>query len=248
MTENILVGKLYEIQDHTKWYDDRSAEIGLVDNYHTMAELMVASANNHLVGVDQAQIHRGTAADIREVFYTHFYEIYNLWKNGGVNILYCDLDVVFLKDIEFFNTTDVFSMYNFTDPTTVYDEHYDVNLEHYFNCGVRYYPANMDESVWQRGIKMVENWNSEVWDAEQVIYNVMMWEQGVKLLDVYQPQASWQMLHPLPLSMTNTKFNGGVRVNQAQVAHVHGSRGSESRLTAMRDLAAGRFGEETILL
>jgi hypothetical protein len=245
--KNYLVAKNYTITDHTKWYDDRSNETSLVENYGEMEKILVETARKHLLKLDDIIVHRGKAAHIRDVFKLHFKEIYDLWKSEKCNILYTDLDVVFLQDATFFGAYDFFAMFNFTDPVSTVDEHYGLTFEKFFNCGVRYYPHNMDEKIWDLGFEMLENWNPDRWDAEQVIYNNMLWSQNIEPQLFYRPDLAFQMLNGNPLHQQNTDFNR-ISVRNAAVVHVHGSRGSGNRLQIMQELTEGNFSEEVLLL
>ena len=245
--KNYLVSKNYTITDHTKWYDDRSNEANLVQNYNGMESVMVESARTHLVGLDEVIVHRGEAEHIRDVFRTHFKEIYDLWSSEPCNILYCDLDVVFLQQAQFFGQYDFFAMFNYTDPPHTHDAHYGLTFDNFFNCGIRYYPNTMKQETWDIGFEMLDNWNPKRWDSEQVIYNQMLWTQGISPQRFYRPDLAFQMLHPVPLHQRNTDFNR-IDIRQAAVAHVHGSRGSGDRLEIMKQLADGEFKEEVLLL
>jgi hypothetical protein len=245
--KNYLVCKNYSITDHTKWYEDRSQEQGISANYTAMERVMCDSAQRHLAGLDEIVVHRGQAAHIRDVFRIHFKEIYELWSNEPCNILYCDLDVVFLKSATFFDQYDFFAMFNFTDPTRTVDPHYGLTFERFFNCGIRYYPHTMSNAVWNTGFKMLENWNPERWDCEQVIYNQMLWSQNISPQLFYRPDLSFQMLHNIPLHRQNKNFNQ-ISILDAAVVHVHGSRGSNDRLSIMNDLVNGQFKDEVLLL
>jgi len=241
---NILVAKNYTITDHTKWWDDRSTETSLVENYKEMEAICLQSAIENLTDMDSLHVFTGNADNIRDVFKINFYEIYDLWKQGH-NILYCDLDVIFTKPVDYFSLTGNFRMFNLTDPVSTKDEHYDVTFEHYFNCGIRYYPKDMSQSVWDLGIEMVENWNPDRWDSEQIIYNAMMFSQNVTAQDMYDPTRAYQMLADFRTAQgqnANTRFNR-ISLNDANAIHVHGSRGSSDRLTVMKDLAEGNFDQ-----
>ena len=134
---NILVAKNYTITDHSKWYDDKSSSAQIIQTtYSKMEEVLVRTAKKHVVGLDEIVVHRGEADNIRDVFKLHFKEIYDLWKEGH-NVLYCDLDVMFLKSVEYFNKYNKFTMFNLTDPTSTTDSHYNLTFEHFFNCGIR---------------------------------------------------------------------------------------------------------------
>lgn len=245
--KNYLVTKNYKIVDHTQWFEDRSNEFNLVENYAKMENILVDTAKQHLVDLDDVIVHRGEATHIRDVFREHFKEIYNLWKSEPCNILYCDLDVVFLQQARFFGQYDFFAMFNFTDPTHTIDEHYGLTFDRFFNCGVRYYPHTMRQETWDLGFKMLDNWNPERWDSEQVIYNQMLWSQDVPPQKFYRPDLSFQMLFEQPLHQGNQVFNR-IDIRQAAVVHVHGSRGSGNRLEIMKQLTSGEFQDEVLLL
>ena len=245
--KNYLVAKNYTITDHTKWYEDRTNERNLVANYTAMEKVLCDTARQHLVGLDDIIVHRGEAEHIRDVFRIHFREIYDLWKSEQCNILYCDLDVVFLQQARFFGQYDFFAMFNFTDPPRTVDKHYGLTFERFFNCGIRYYPHTMKQETWDVGFKMLENWNPDRWDSEQVIYNQMLWSQSVAPQLFYRPDLAFQMLDNMPLHQYNTDFNR-IDIRQAAVVHVHGSRGSGDRLEIMKQLVDGEFQDEVLLL
>lgn len=229
-TKNILVAKNYEVVDHSMWYKNRSSERHLSENYAEMQSLMTDSARQFVANLDDVVIHTGTADNIRSVFRIHFHEIYQLWQTG-VNILYVDLDVLFVKPFEVFGTLDYFAMFNYTTPRKTVDRHYDVKLDHYFNCGIRYYPATMSQQCWDTGIAMVEQWNWGRWDTEQVIYNHMMWSQGVTFDQVFKPWLAYQFVNHY--ESYNNNFNS-IPLAQACAIHFHGTRGSGNRLEKMR--------------
>ena len=229
---NILVCKNYTVVDHSKWYGDRTNESNLEDSYTAMEKLCVASAKQYIKDLDEVKVFRGNADNIRDVFKINFYEIYDLWKEGH-NILYADLDVLFVKEVEYFDQFDKFAMFNLTDPTSTRDEHYNVKFEHFFNCGIRYYPKDMDQSVWDLGIEMVENWNPERWDSEQIIYNAMMFSQDIKLAEVLKPWLAYQMLTG---DEQQDYRHNKINLSDARAIHLHGSRSSSNRLQSMQKL------------
>ena len=233
---NILIAKNYQIQNHTAWHTDRSTETNLAHNYTQMAELMTASASRYLADLDEIIISTGEQPDIRTAFKHHYAVIQQLWESEPVNILYADLDVLFLKPTRIFGTTEHFCMFNLTDPPSTTDAHYGVNIPYYFNCGIRYYPASMSKAVWDLGAELIDNWNPDRWDAEQIVYNIQMWSQGIQPEQVYKPELAYQVLSADPADQYSERFNQ-IPFSQAQVVHVHGSRGSSNRLALMQSLA-----------
>lgn len=241
---NILVLKNYSIKDHSKWWDDRTKETDLTNNYKQMEKICCDSAHKYIKNLDSIKVFRGEADNIRDVFRTNFYEIYDLWKEGH-NILYCDLDVVFVNDVEYFDQTKYFSMFNLTDPPTTTDQFYKLTFENYFNCGIRYYPKDMSQQIWDTGIQMMQNWNPERWDSEQIIYNAMMWQQTTDPYTFYDPVKAYQMLFdPKTGGARNNQFNS-IELTDACAVHVHGSRGSANRLELMQSLANGTLVQDT---
>jgi hypothetical protein len=230
---NLLVCKNYNIASHRQWYNDRSHEENLEASYDKMQQLMIKSAQTNLIGLDDIQIHRGTALDIREVFKAHYFEIKALWEQGH-NILYCDLDVLFLKPVEIFGKFDKFSMFNYTQPRSTHDDWYNISIPNFFNCGIRYYPQSMNSRVWDIGDAMMEKWNHTRWDAEQVVYNAMQWSQSSNVLDFLDPSLAFQVLSPNDCYEIS-RFNG-IGLQQAKIAHFHGSRGSTARLELMQQV------------
>lgn len=228
MIKNLLISKNYTVQNHSKWCNDKSSEASLHENYNEMEQIMVSSAKQNLKGLDQILIHRGYASDIREVFRIHFTEIYQVWKSDPCNILYCDLDVVFVKPAEFFNQFNLFSMFNLTDPNSTTDNHYGISFKNFYNCGIRYYPHTMSEQVWQIGFDMLANWNPNRWDSEQLIYNQMMWSQSDQISDFFRPDLAYQLVN------AHDDNRNGISIDNAKVIHFHGSRGSSNKLNLMK--------------
>lgn len=244
---NILVAKNYNITDHSKWYDDKTHQATSIRRtYSGMQEILERTAEKYVADLDAITVHEGEASDIREVFKTHFVEIYDLWKQGH-NILYCDLDVMFLQPVKYFGQHDRFAMFNLTDPRKTTDSHYDVRFDWFFNCGIRYYPKDMQQSVWDLGLEMLDNWNPERWDCEQIIYNAMMFAQSPDPKQFYDPTKAFQILADSPLSKANSQFNQ-IQLSQACAVHLHGSRNSENRLETMKALESGAFKSNDVLI
>lgn len=218
---------MYTVKDHTKWYNDRTKEEGLVEYYNDMKQIAHDSARQHLYGLGGIVHTTGEVNDIRDAFREHFFEIYELWLTHDTNILYIDLDVVIQQPTEIFGLFDKFTMFNYTDPRSNY------NHDHYFNCGVRYYPKDMDHSVWDIGLKQFENMDKSTWDEEQRIYNDMMWSQSDNINYFLHPEFAYQRLSENTFS--NNVWNG-FDIEDAKIVHVHGSRGAKRRSHIMKQL------------
>ncbi len=227
---NLLVSKHYTITDHTKWPSDRTNERDLVENYKAMSDIMIESARKNLINLNGYEIHTGAAESIRDVFRIHFYKIYDLWQQGH-NILYADSDVVFKKPYDYFSEFDKFMMFNHT-PGGQYGTkcgHYKVEIPQFFNCGIRYYPQSMSQDIWDIGLRMCENWDHDRWNSEQVIYNVMMWDQFDQIST--RPELAFQSINEIHAQ--NNELNG-INIDDAYAVHFHGSRGSKAVLDRMK--------------
>ena len=237
---NILVTKNYTLKNHTNWCGAGArTEANYVNHYATMEKHLTESANQNLSALDDIVVHRGEADNIREVFKQHFLDIYELWKQGH-NILYCDLDVKIVNPVEVFDQFDHFMMFNYTDPKSTTDNHYNVSLSNFFNCGVRYYPENMSQETWDIGLEMLENWNPDRWDAEQVVYNVMMWRQpGTRLDDFLHPELNWMSHHYRDFNNQTQRQKAeswnGVKLSDAKIIHFAGTRGAGQAVQMMEN-------------
>ena len=56
---NILVYKNYTVNDHSKWYNDRTDEGDIQNSYTQMEELSVASAEAYVQDLDEIKVFRG---------------------------------------------------------------------------------------------------------------------------------------------------------------------------------------------
>ena len=223
---NIIVTKFYTVEDHSKWYGDRSNEVDLEKNYLEMIEVMKDSAVQCVEDLDDIIVHTGTVSDIRTAFEKHYWEIRELWK-AGHNILY----VLFTKPLKIFGAFDEFKMFNYTDPRSL-DQHPYV-FDNYFNCGIRYYPSTMSEDTWAIGDEGFTDMDRTHWDSEQRVYNDMLWSNGSVLEDHLDPTLGYQLV--TGNTENDNNFNG-ISIGDAKIIHVHGSRHSGNRLNVMKSL------------
>ena len=107
------------------------------------------------------------------MFKDHMIECYNHWSERKANILYCDLDVIFVK------SCNVFSL----------------GIEDFFmpgawTCGVRYYPSTMSQYLWKIMFKEHRLWDTRScgWNHEQDIYKKMEHAAGGLVDHDWQPQ------------------------------------------------------------
>ena len=63
---NILVYKNYTVNDHSKWYNDRTDEGDIQNSYTQMEELSVASAEAYVQDLDEIKVSLENIYDDRE--------------------------------------------------------------------------------------------------------------------------------------------------------------------------------------
>ena len=111
-----------------------------------------------------------TQAHHDDLFYRMFLDIYNLWSSGN-NVFYVDIDVLCVADFTVFGRHKVMTMFAPAGKG-------ELDL----NAGVKYFPLEMDNEVWQLGIR---EWSAYLpkkdriynWGKDQDIYNIMMRSQ-----------------------------------------------------------------------
>lgn len=161
--KNILVSKLYKLQQNSShndfgWTNFNTA--GIYEKYLEMYQYMSGSAALCITDVDEIILHTGNEQNILEVFRNHGKRLYSLWQQGGVNILYVDLDVVFLKPRPWFK---------------ILNNHLDHGYRTYgHNCGVRYYGAHMSTEIWDIMFDKFASWDYSEYSYEQDVYSKYM--------------------------------------------------------------------------
>ena len=224
------------------WFEDRSNEGDLYDWYMKMHDISLKSFEKHLQGDWEFIFFNKEVENIQEVFKDHFFEIYDIWKQGDTNILYCGPDNIMMKPTEFFGKYDDFRMFNYTDPkSSVEPNHYDIQHKHFFNADVRYYPSTMSQDIWDMGLEMAENWDFNSWNTEQFILNKMLWDQeGRTLENTLDPTVAYQG-HQLFIEeweqrkAYSNEWNT-CDIKDAQIIHLHGSRNAPRKYALMKQL------------
>jgi hypothetical protein len=224
------------------WFADRSQEGDLYDWYMKMNDISLRSFEKHLEGDWEFKFFNKEVENIQEVFKDHFFEIYDIWKQGDTNILYCGPDNIMMKPTKFFGEYDDFRMFNYTDPKTSDEQnHYNIQHEHFFNADVRYYPSTMSQDIWDMGLEMAENWDFSSWNTEQFILNKMLWDQeGRTIENTLNPKMAYQG-HQLVLDNWDQRLKSSNQWNNcklvdAHIIHTHGSRHAPSKFALMEEL------------
>jgi hypothetical protein len=229
--KNYLVKSLFRVRDPNWKVVDRSHEQNLFDNYLAMHEISVATFKHFLQGDWELKFITGEVEQINQAFELTFWAIHDLWHSEPCNILYTDPDTMAIQAVEIFGRYQNFLMFNHTDPkefnrTNPYNRTY----PHFFNAGVRYFPATMNESIWQLGRDMAQTWDPSTYDTEQIILNAMLWDQGITFDQAFDPTIAWQLFR--------SDFNflqqwNACPIQEARILHLHSSRGAVDRLGFM---------------
>jgi len=249
--KNYLIRSLYKIKSPI-WFDDRSNEGDLYDWYMKMHDISLRSFEKNLQGDWEFLFFNKEVENIQEVFKDHFFEIYDIWKQGDTNILYCGPDNIMMKPTTIFGEYDDFRMFNYTDPKSFNDPNkYNMKHEHFYNADVRYYPSTMSQDIWDMGLEMAENWDFDCWNTEQIILNKMLWDQPNRSpANTLLPHIAYQGQH---LYLPNTKEGAdaqgpwehrkhvsnkwnGCKLSDAHIVHTHGSRHAPSKYALMKEL------------
>ena len=224
------------------WFEDRSSEGDLYDWYMKMHDISLRTFEKHLQGDWEFVFFNKEVENIQEVFKDHFFEIYDIWKQGDCNILYCGPDNIMMKPTEFFGQYDDFRMFNYTDPKqSTEPNHYNIQHQHFFNADVRYYPSTMSQDIWDMGLEMAENWDFDSWNTEQFILNKMLWDQeGRTIENTLDPTVAYQG-HQLFLDNWEQRKAYSNEWNtcdlkQAHIIHLHGSRNAPRKFALMEKL------------
>ena len=227
---NYFVQTLVKVNSTDYGWKDRSSEGDLYSLYKQIQEQSYASFKHNLQGDWEYVLLETEVNNVLEVFRFNFESIYELAHREPANIFFCGLDCQMIEPTEVFGKYNKFRMFNHTDPKR------NGFFENNFNCDTRYYPAELDESIWQYSLDTSENLT--VWEQEQNIYNNMMWNQDVTLEEVLDPKMAFQA-HMMGSPDNNvdeaTRWNG-IHVNDANIIHWHSSRGAPNRLDVMTEV------------
>lgn len=208
--KNYLVTSLHKFEN---W--DFSKE-DPYDGYKSMEVIHEKSFKKNLKGDFEYILFEGHSKGPTQMFKKQFDFLKNLWNNEPCNILYCGPDTVCVKELDIFNYGFLnMMMFNYTEPTQYLD------IEHYLNADVIYYPHEMDSNLWELGEELWEKSNYK-WNCDQYILNKMVWKQGLNIEDVLYPELNF-MGHNLPNIQQAEMFNR-ISIKDARIVHITGTR------------------------
>lgn len=200
--------------------------------YARMHKISLASARHFLAGDWEPVVFTDPAETRVHMFRDNWQRVWDLWHAEPCNILYLDSDAMFIQPTEVFGRFKEFRLFNWSDPKQ------NQCYTNYFNAGVRYYASSMLDHIWELGDQMAQNWNLDIWDQEQLIFNEMFWQQDIAEHDRRHPELNWQGMG----------FSRGVGqqlheewnqfpLSRAHIIHVHGSRGPVVTAKIMEDIS-----------
>ena len=198
-------------------------------HYNQMFEISQASARHFLAGTWEPVVFDQPAESRIQMFQQNWQRIWDLAHSEPCNILYLDSDTVFVQPTEIFGRWSEFRLFNWTFPNRTQE------FDNYFNAGVRYYPHTMSAEVWQLGADLAANWNLDIWDQEQIIFNHMFWHQQLAWSDAHQPGINWQW--PSNWDLHSAQQHNRLPREQAHIVHYHGTRDSNHAVKMARDMA-----------
>jgi hypothetical protein len=227
--KNYLIKGLHKIGSTTWWPGhDRSREGDLHDWYSQMNNLSEASFAHYLHGDWEIINLVSEARDINHVFRQQFRSIYDIWSQEPCNILYCGSDTQMIKPTEVFGKYNHFLMWNYTDPKSYGP------CDHYLNADIRYYPSTMRRDVWEFGLKMIDH--LDWWNGDQVLYNIMVWCQGLSHEQVIDPTMAYQgFMLPRQSQEYADQWNNS-KLADAHIIHWAGSRGAARTVEVMQSV------------
>lgn len=220
--KNYVVWTNCKVNDtETRFGIEPCADDRVTADYDTMFRYSLASARRYLKGAWEPVVFTEPAESRVEMFKSNWRRISDLWHSEPCNVLYLDSDTIFLKPTEIFGRFDEYRLFNWTTPPR------HEQFEHYFNAAVRYHPHTMRQETWDIGEEMAQNWNLDIWDQEQIIFNRMFWSQGLDFEDALRPELNWQAPTGTAINelAQHAQFNS-FPIQHVRILHYHGTRGS----------------------
>lgn len=223
--------------------------------YDAMSEIVIHSAETFIQEDFEIVIFEDEVNNYQEIFHKNFNNVYEEFTdNGPNNILFLDCDTLVTAPVEVFGKYKHFQMFNYTDPKRLSgndrNNKYNLDFAHYFNAGCRYYPAEMDQSVWDLGWSYAKDWDYSIWGTEQLIFNAMMYSQDSDVNTWLKPEMNYQMMNVPFNNINNTarisQLNtwNGCDVNDAKIMHLHGTRGAANTVLLQWELWRRITGEQ----
>jgi len=213
----------------------------LFNAYQDMCNIVLHSAETFIQEDFDIVVFGDDVESYQEIFHKNFASVYEAWDiDSPNNVLFLDCDTLIISPTEVFGKYDRFQLFNYTDPKSLQGpdakNKYNLAFDHYFNAGVRYYPDTMTKEVWDLGWSYASDWDYDIWGTEQIIFNEMMFSQDRDHTTWLKPEMNYQIpgvafnslgaygkVHQLD------RLNG-CNVQDANILHLHGTRGALNTL------------------
>jgi hypothetical protein len=220
---NILLKSLFKINNHEQVNGQPTTDMTrYFSSYRTMQDLSILSFKRNLRGPWHLVELDGEFDQLSDAFKHVMAKTKEIWKEHyPCNILYTDPDTLCIKPVEIFGKFNEFRL--FTNA-------YPLSRTHYHNCGVRYFPKEIDTTFWESIDKKMSQWDHTLYDQEQNIYTKCMWEQPSLHKNILQPQS--HVVTQVTDSNHDAHSNFGP---DAAILHFHASRDPASQLTCMQE-------------
>ena len=235
---NLDDGNLLALYGYKKWFK------GSVDVSDRLWMMSLLSAKMNIKNVDETVLEISTSSNIQENFQNTYRYIRDYWhSNYPVNVLFLGGDVIARKEFEF-PDTGYFQMFNYAH---VFKEHTSragdrKNVKHgspifntYCNADVRFYSHRMSPEVWDVGNSWLESWQN-YWEYEQDLYNAMMRSQKLSIQQMIIPSLAYQLPADEFQDTSKLKTWNGIDLNEANLIHLHSTRGSDKALKIAQDI------------
>ena len=205
--KNYVVRSLYRINNRAQGISP--GDYGI---YKKMHELTLVNLEKHVDGEWELVLLEGEVDNAQQMFRDVFMKTYHLWSEQKCNILFVDLDILAVGSVNFFDQYKHFRMF-----AQIGDEQRGLTRDQFYNCGLRYFPHDMDTAVWDTGLALYQDWNEDCeWDREQLIYSKMLCSQTDFVFKDVQITSDYQF----NLYNFNPEY-----LNQYRLLHFHSSKG-----------------------
>jgi hypothetical protein len=214
--KNYLVRSLYQINNRAQGISP-----GDYGTYKKMHELTLASLKKYIGGEWELILFEGEVDNAQQMFRDVFIRTHRLWSQQACNILFVDLDILAVGSVDLFDQYQHFTMFAQTG-----DERRGLAPDQFYNCGLRYFPHVMSNTVWDLGLKLYQDWNDDSeWDREQLIYSQMLLSQPGFVFKNIQINSDYQF--------NSYEFHPDY-LDQYKLLHFHSSKGPRPMFALMK--------------
>jgi len=209
-------------------------------DYEEMYRLRLASFQHFVKEPFEAVLWTDPATNSDNCTYQNWLDIKELWQREPCNVFWAGADTLMIRPTELFSDRFTeYRLFNYTDPKSY------ANFAHHFNDDIQYYPHTMSSNVWKLGEELLaqrETHPDRNWGFDQLRHNAMFWSQDISDSDRLHPEMAYQAIKLRSLSDqrmidAHNEWNG-IDINQAHMLHFHGSRGSQSVITIMKEICS----------